>query len=39
LGVGEGYEVVALIPIGYPAKDSPAPKRRELKEFTHLERF
>ena len=39
LGVREGYEVVALIPIGYPAKDSPAPKRREIKEFTHLEKF
>ena len=39
LGVGEGYEVVALIPIGYPAKDSPAPKRREIKEFTHTEKF
>lgn len=39
LGVGEGYEVVALIPVGYPAKDSPAPKRREISEFTHYEKF
>jgi len=39
LGVGEGYEVVALIPVGYPAKDSPAPKRREISEFTHHEKF
>jgi nitroreductase len=39
LGVGEGYEVVALIPIGYPARDSAAPKRREIKEFIHPERF
>ena len=39
LGVGEGYEVVALIPIGYPAKESPAPKRREIREFLHEETF
>lgn len=39
LGVGEGYEVAALIPVGYPARDSGAPKRREIGEFTHYERF
>lgn len=39
LGVGEGYELVALIPVGYPAKDSAAPKRREISEFTHYEKF
>jgi nitroreductase len=39
LGVGEGYELVALIPLGYPAKDSAAPKRREVSEFTHYEKF
>lgn len=39
LGVGPGYEVVAVIPVGYPAKDSPAPKRREISEFTHHETF
>jgi len=39
LGVGAGYEVVAIIPVGYPAKDSPAPKRREISEFTHHETF
>lgn len=39
LGVGEGYELVALIPVGYPAKDSAAPKRREVSEFTHYEKF
>jgi nitroreductase len=39
LGVGEGYELVALIPVGYPAKDSTAPKRREISEFTHYEKF
>jgi nitroreductase len=39
LGVGEGYELLALIPVGYPARDSAAPKRRETSEFTHYERF
>jgi nitroreductase len=39
LGVGEGYELLTLIPVGYPAKDSAAPKRREVSEFTHYEKF
>jgi nitroreductase len=39
LGVDEEYEVVALIPVGYPAKESPAPKRREIEEFTHYGKF
>ena len=39
LGVPDGYEVVTMIPLGYPAKDSPAPKRREIGEFTHINKF
>jgi nitroreductase len=39
LGIPEDYEVVALTPLGYPAKDSTAPKRREVSEFTHYEKF
>jgi len=39
LGVGTGYELVVLIPIGFPAKESPAPKRREIEEFVHEEKF
>ncbi|MBN2123802.1 MAG: nitroreductase family protein [Deltaproteobacteria bacterium] len=35
----DGYEVVALIPLGYPNQDPPAPKRREIAEFTHYEKF
>jgi nitroreductase len=35
----EGYELVALIPLGYPAKTPSAPKRREVSEFTHDEKF
>lgn len=39
LNVPEGYELVALIPLGYPAKISSAPSRREIKEFTHQNTF
>jgi nitroreductase len=39
LGVPEGVEVAAMLPLGYPAKQPAAPKRREVAEFTHQERF
>jgi len=39
LEVPEGYEAVAMIPVGVPAQESKAPKRREISEFTHTERF
>jgi nitroreductase len=39
LGVPAGYEVVVMIPLGYPAKESGAPKRREISEFTHREKY
>jgi nitroreductase len=39
LGVRRDYELVVLIPLGYPAKGSPAPKRREITEFVHYEAF
>jgi len=39
LKVPEGYELVVLIPIGYPAKTSSAPKRREIGEFVHHNTF
>ena len=39
LGLSEGYEVVVLIPLGYPAKDSPAPRRREISDFCHYDAF
>ena len=39
LGVPEGCELVSLIPMGYPVKDSAGPKRREISEFTHYDRF
>lgn len=39
LGVPERFEVVSFIPMGYPAKTPEAPKRREVGEFTHYDRF
>jgi nitroreductase len=39
LGVPTGYEAVAMVPVGYPAAESKAPRRREISEFTHQERF
>lgn len=35
----EGYEVVALLPMGYPDHAPSAPRRRELDEFVHYDRF
>ena len=39
LGVPEGYELVSLIPVGYPAHESKPPKRREINDFTHYDKF
>jgi nitroreductase len=33
------YQLVTLIPMGYVAKGSKAPRRREITEFTHENRF
>jgi nitroreductase len=35
----ETHELVALIPMGYPAHQPSAPKRREVSEFVHYETF
>lgn len=39
LGVPAGCDLVTLIPVGYPAKRTTAPKRREVEEYTHDNRF
>jgi nitroreductase len=39
LKVPEGYEVVSLIPMGYPAEESKAPPRKEIAEFVHHDTF
>jgi len=35
----EGYELVALIPMGYPIKQSKGPKRKEIDEFVRIDTF
>lgn len=35
----DSCELVAMIPMGYAAKESSAPKRREISDFTHNESF
>lgn len=39
VNVPAGYELVAMVPLGYPTKISTAPNRREISEFTHQDRF
>ena len=39
LSVPDGYEVVVLVPMGYPAKISKAPKRKEISEFVRIDKF
>ena len=39
LNVGDGYQIVSLIPMGYPEKETSAPKRRGISEFVHYETF
>jgi nitroreductase len=39
VNVPEDYQLVSMIPLGYPAKTGAAPRRREPGEYVHLERF
>jgi nitroreductase len=39
LGVSQNVEVVAMTPLGYPAIDTSAPKRKESSEFIFYERY
>jgi nitroreductase len=39
LGVPQNVEVVAMTPLGYPAAEGGAPKRKELSEFVFNERY
>ena len=38
LSVPEGYKLIALIPLGYPA-EAPSPPKRKLSEVLHWEKF
>ncbi len=39
LGVPEGYEVVTMVPVGYPAQNPKAPKRKEISDYVHFDKF
>jgi nitroreductase len=39
LQVPDGYQVVTLVPLGYPAREGKAPARREASDFVHHDRF
>ncbi len=39
LDIPEGYELCVLIPMGVAAKDSKAPKRKDISSFTHEDVF
>jgi nitroreductase len=39
LALPASHELVALVPLGYPAKSPEAPKRRTIAEFIHHDRF
>ena len=39
LKIPEGYELVSLIPVGYPDHKPPTPKRKEMNDFVHFDTF
>jgi nitroreductase len=39
LKVPEGFELVALIPLGYPAQEAKTRPRKEISEFVHYDTF
>lgn len=39
LRIPEGYEAVALLPLGYPDHSPSAPKRKESSAFVHYDQF
>ena len=39
IDVPEGYQLVSMVPLGYPAKTGAAPMRRAPQEYLHEERF
>jgi nitroreductase len=39
LALPQGYELISLIPIGYPDHQPPVTSRKNLDEFVHINRF
>lgn len=39
VGLPEGYELVSMLPMGYPDQAPKAPPRKEISQFVHYDRF
>jgi nitroreductase len=39
LGVPQNVEVVAMTPLGYPATEGSAPKRKDISEFVFFDHY
>ena len=39
VGLPEGYELVSILPMGYPDQSPKAPPRKEISQFVHYDRF
>lgn len=39
LGLPEGYDVVSMLPLGYPDQEPKAPPRKEIAQFVHYDKF
>lgn len=39
LGLPEGYQLVSMLPLGYPDQSPKPPARKEIAQFTHYDRF
>ena len=39
INLPESHEIVALIPMGYPDHEPPAPKRKAMENLVHLDKF
>ena len=39
LSIPSGYSIVAIVPTGYPARETKAPPRKDVKDFLHHEKF
>lgn len=39
LGISGDYEIASIMPVGEPAGETPAPRRREAADFLHRDKF
>ncbi len=39
INIPDGYELVSLIPLGFPNQKGSSPQRKDISEFVHMDRF